>query len=152
MSQYEDEVVAEIKDCLMCGCVRTQLGICDNADYDGASKYIFNAICTVVKRQELDRNYLSDVIYCTTQYLDLPDKDVALLNRRIEDEIIAKFAKPEVKGLDEDKVFQIIRNSHFIDTLGKGSPNREIKEDMLENDCFRSLATAICSAQAKGDL
>ena len=45
-----------------------------------------------------------------------------------------------------EKIFQIIKNSHFISTEGDTDstyPTRKEKEDMLEKDCFRSLAIAI---------
>lgn len=36
----------------------------------------------------IDKDYLKDIIYCTTQHLELPDKDVALLNRCLSDAIL----------------------------------------------------------------
>ena len=43
-------------------------------------------------------------------------------------------------------LFKIIKNSHFISTLGDSPPSRKEKEDMLENDCFKSLAIAQAKA------
>ena len=45
--------------------------------------------------------------------------------------------------IDVDKIFEIIRNSHFIDTKGDCYHSRKEKEDWLEKDCFKSLAQAI---------
>jgi len=49
--------------------------------------------------------------------------------------------------LDEGEIFEIIKNSHFISTISNSPPSREEREDMLENDCFKSLAKAIIQYQ-----
>lgn len=37
----------------------------------------------ICDNMKLDEEYLSDIIYCATAYLPLPDKDVARLNDRL---------------------------------------------------------------------
>ena len=54
-----------------------------------------------MKKPEKKDSYLQDVIYMTTQYLDIPDKDVAVLNRRLFDalqEYIAKVISKSIIG------------------------------------------------------
>ncbi len=47
----------------------------------------FGQCSKVSEGAEMDSDYLKDIIYCTTQYLGIPDKKVALLNKRLYDSL-----------------------------------------------------------------
>ena len=55
------------------------------------------------KESVLADSYISDIIYATTQYLDIPDKDLAILNANIEKALLEaqENKEKEIDSLDK---------------------------------------------------
>ena len=57
----------------------------------------------IPKERVLTDSYVSDIIYATTQYLDIPDKDLAILNANIEKALLEaqENKEKEIDSLDK---------------------------------------------------
>ena len=113
------KVEKEIEDCLMGDCLQTMLGICENADYEGASKYIASALSKTsgvggiephyflvdnnlddlilndrTNTTPKDRVYVSDTLRKYAQTLSLPNKS----NEEIVEEFKKEYCKDHPKN------------------------------------------------------
>jgi len=93
------------------------------SDCDQAIQQI-NALFNKKSEAALDEAYLSDIIYCATQYLPLPDKDVAILNDKLlkairdagfihKSEVELEYAESELNVLHD----HLIRAAKKIESL-----------------------------------
>ncbi len=101
---------------------------------------------------EMDSDYLKDIIYCTTQYLGIPDKKVALLNKRLYDSLSPHlnhfFKEPESSqtptnsGVSVEELADLLKHHPAI----KPSSNVE-KSGKMYNKLAQAILNRINSSE-----
>jgi len=80
----------------------------------------------IPKERVLTDSYVSDIIYVATQYLDIPDKDLAILNANIEKALLEAGSIKKV-GIEEIKD-TIVNNKITPELVEKHFPKGQCNE------------------------